>query len=110
MRALWSGHITCGLVSVPVRLYAATEAARPQLHEVHVSDGARIRHRRVCEAEDREVGEEEIGRGWQASDGRMVVLRDEDLDHLPLATRRRVEILGFVDDRDVDPLLYDRAY
>ncbi|CAM5607782.1 Ku protein [Streptomyces aurantiogriseus] len=110
MRVLWSGHITCELVNVPVRLYAAMQETRPQLHEVHVTDSARIRHRRVCEADDREVGEGEIGRGRQTPYGRMVVLRDEDLDRLPLATRRRVEILGFVDDHDVDPLLYDRAY
>ncbi|MDW6066413.1 Ku protein [Streptomyces sp. FXJ1.4098] len=69
-----------------------------------------MRHRRVCEAEAREVTEAEIGRGWEAPDGRVVVLRDEDLDHLPLATRKTVEIVGFVGEHDVDPLLYDRPY
>ncbi|MGW0844215.1 non-homologous end joining protein Ku [Streptomyces sp. NPDC002787] len=110
MSVLWSGHITCGLVNVPVRLYTGIEEARPRLHRVHAADGARIRHCRVCEAEAREVSESEIGRGWEAPDGRVVVLRDEDLDHLPLATRRAVEITGFVDERDVDPLLYERFY
>ncbi|MFJ8785756.1 Ku protein [Streptomyces sp. NPDC102476] len=110
MSVLWSGHITCALVSVPVRLYTGIEEARPRLHRVHAADGARIRHRQVCEAEAREVGEWEIGRGWQAPDGRVVVLRDEDLDHLPLATRKAVEIVGFVGERDVDPLLYERFY
>jgi DNA end-binding protein Ku len=106
MSVLWSGHITCGLVSVPVRLYTGIEEARPRLHRVHAADGARIRHRQVREAA---VGESEIGPGWQAPDGRVVVLRDEDLDHLPLA-RKAVEIAGFVDERDVDPLLYERFY
>ncbi|MGW2421387.1 non-homologous end joining protein Ku [Streptomyces sp. NPDC001709] len=110
MSVLWSGHITCGLVSVPVRLYTGIEEVRPRLHRVHAADGARIRHRRVCEAEAREVSESEIGRGWEAPDGRVVVLRGEDLDHLPLATRKAVEIVGFVNDRDVDPLLYERFY
>ncbi|TQK49882.1 DNA end-binding protein Ku [Streptomyces sp. SLBN-118] len=110
MRALWTGHVTCGMVTVPVRLYAATEDPRPRMHQVHTADGSRIRHRRVCEAEAREVSEAEISRGWEAPDGRMVVLRDEDLDHLPLATRKTVEIMGFVGEQDVDPLLYDRGY
>jgi DNA end-binding protein Ku len=110
MRALWSGHITCGLVSVPVRLSAATEDPRPRLHQVHASDGGRIRHRRVCEAEARDVTEDEIARGWQAPDGRVIVLHDEDLDRLPLATRKTIEIAGFVDQTDVDPLMYDRGY
>ncbi len=56
------------------------------------------------------MAQAEIGRGWEAPDGRMVVLRDEDLDHLPVVTRETVEILGFVDAGDIDPLLYDRAY
>lgn len=110
MRALWTGHVTCGLVSVPVRLYPATQEQRPRLHQVHASDGSRIRHRRWCEAEDREVPEWEIARGWEAPDGRMVVLRDEDLDHLPLPARKVVDIVGFVDAADVDPLLYERGY
>jgi DNA end-binding protein Ku len=55
MRALWIGHVTCGLVSVPVRLHAATEDPRPRTHEVHTVDASRIRHRKVCEAEAREV-------------------------------------------------------
>ncbi|MEV6011999.1 Ku protein [Streptomyces sp. NPDC051976] len=110
MRALWSGHVTCGLVSVPVRLYAATEDLRPQLHQVHAVDGSRIRHRRVCEAEDREVTEAEIAKGWEAPDGRVVVLADEDLEHLPLATRKMIEIAGFVGVGDVDPLMYDHGY
>jgi len=102
--------VTCALVAVPVRLYAATEDLRPRMHQVHLVDGSRIRHRRICEAEAREVGETEIGRGWETPDGRMVVLADEDLDHLPLASRKTVEIVGFVGEDDVDPLLYDRGY
>jgi DNA end-binding protein Ku len=80
------------------------------MHQVHSADGSRIRHRRVCEAEAREVSEAEISSGAEAPDGRRVVLADEDLDHLPLATRKTVEIVGFVNEQDVDPLLYDRGY
>jgi DNA end-binding protein Ku len=64
----------------------------------------------VCEAEARDVTEAEIARGWETPDGRVVVLRDEDLDHLPLPARKTIEIVGFVGEGDVDPLLYDRGY
>jgi DNA end-binding protein Ku len=109
MRAIWSGHIAFGLVSVPVQLFSATQEARTPLHEVH-SCGSRIRHRRVCEREDRKVPQHEIQRGWQAPDGRMVVLDAADLDALPLPTRKTIDVLGFVPDDDVDPILYDRPY
>jgi DNA end-binding protein Ku len=81
-----------------------------QLHQVQAADGGRIRHRRVCEAEARDVPDDEIAPGWQALDGRMIVLHHEDLDRLPLATRKTIEIAGFVDQNDVDPLMFDRGY
>ncbi|TKA00112.1 non-homologous end joining protein Ku [Actinacidiphila oryziradicis] len=109
MRSMWSGYVSFGLVTIPVKLYAATEDVRTPLHEVHTC-GSRIRHRRVCEREDREVTQEEIRRGWQAPDGEVVVLGAGDLEHLPLPTLKTAEVLGFVDDGDVDPLMYDRPY
>lgn len=109
MRAVWTGHVAFGLVTIPVKLYAATEEIGPGLHQVHTC-GGRIRHRRVCEREDIEVPQSEISRGWETPDGRTVVLSDEDMDHLPLPTRKTVEVLGFVDDQDVDPITYATPY
>jgi DNA end-binding protein Ku len=109
MRAIWQGHVVFGLISVPVRLFAATEEGRPALHLVHEC-GGRIRHRRVCEREGREVPEHEVQRGAELPDGRTVVLAQEDLAHLPLATKREVDVLGFVDEADVDPIMYWRPY
>ncbi|MFI1502588.1 Ku protein [Streptomyces platensis] len=110
MRSLWQGTIACGLVALPADLFAATEEHGPGLHLVHSLDGGRIRHRRVCELDDREIGPEEIARGWEAPDGRTVVLQDEDLEALPLPTKRTIDVAGFVDEADVDPLLYARPY
>jgi DNA end-binding protein Ku len=73
MRAIWSGHIAFGLVSVPVKLYSAMEEHGPGLHQVHTC-GSRIRHRRMCEREGIEVTQDEIARGWEAPDGRTVIL------------------------------------
>ena len=107
--AMWSGCISFGLVTIPVQLYAATEERGAGFHQVHTC-GGRIRHRRVCQREDREVPQDEILRGWEAPDGRTVVLSDEDLDRLPLPTKRVAEVLGFVGDQDVDPITYATPY
>ncbi|MEU0181470.1 Ku protein [Streptomyces sp. NPDC006207] len=110
MRAIWTGYVTFGLVSLPVHLYSATDEHGTGFHQVHARDGSRIRHRRVCESEDVEVPQSEIARGWERPDGRTVVLLDEDLAALPLPTKRTVDVLGFVDERDVDPVLYSKPY
>ncbi|MET9879775.1 Ku protein [Actinacidiphila glaucinigra] len=65
MRAIWTGYVSFGLVTIPVHLYSATEEHGTGSHQVHASDGARIRHRRVCEREDVEVPQSEIARGWE---------------------------------------------
>ncbi|MFK0261411.1 Ku protein [Streptomyces angustmyceticus] len=76
--------------------------------ERHAVDGGRVRHRRVCELDGREVRAEETARGWEAPDGRTVVIQDADLEALPLLTKRVIEVVGFIDETDVDPLLYAR--
>ncbi|WP_406483239.1 Ku protein [Streptomyces platensis] len=68
MRSLWQGTVSVGLVALPVDIYAATEDHGPGLHLVHAVDGGRVRHRRVCELDGREVRPEETARGWEAPD------------------------------------------
>ncbi|PBC72366.1 Ku protein [Streptomyces sp. 2321.6] len=109
-RAVWTGSIVFGLVSVPCRLYLATAERAVRLREIHKADSSPIRHKRVCEAEGREVPTEDVGRGYELSDGRLVPLTTEDLDHLPLPTRHQLQVLGFVPVGDVDPISYSKAY
>jgi DNA end-binding protein Ku len=106
---MWSGYVSFGLVTIPVKLYPATEDVRTPLEEVHTC-GSKLHHRRMCEREQREVPQEEIRCGWQAPDGQVVVLEADDLKHLPLPTRKTAEVLGFVDADNVEPILYDRPY
>ncbi|MFB8272906.1 Ku protein [Streptomyces sp. NPDC055955] len=110
MRALWSGVLQFGLVVLPVKLFSATEEHRVRLREVHAADGGRVQHRRFCEAEDREIPYEEVGRGWELPDGRLVPLGDQDLARLPLASRHVVSVLGFVPWQDIDPISFSRPY
>ncbi len=109
MRAIWTGYVSFGLVSLPVRLYSATEEHGTGFDRVHARDGSGIRHRRVCESEGVEVPQSEIARGCERPDGRTVALLGEDLAALP-PTKRTVEVLGFIDAGDVDPVLYSRPY
>ncbi|MFW6724340.1 Ku protein [Streptomyces sp. MAR4 CNY-716] len=103
MAAIWTGTISFSLVAIPVQVHPATRDTRPQLHTVHAADGGRIRHRRFCELEERVVPTHEIVRGWEAPDGRTVVLTDEDWEALPLPTRHTIDVAGFLDAGALDP-------
>ena len=66
-RSIWNGTITFGLVNVPIKLYTATESKTVHFSEVHVKDGAKIEHRRICPKEDREVDYDEVVKGYEVS-------------------------------------------
>ncbi|MFF1529084.1 Ku protein [Cellulomonas sp. NPDC058312] len=110
MRAIWKGAVAFGLVNVPVKLYAATGEHEVPLHQVHRKDGGRIRYRKVCSIEDEPVEYAEIAKGYETDDGQLVVLTDEDLAQLPLATEREIEVLEFVPVDQVDPILLAKTY
>ncbi|MFG2299896.1 Ku protein [Actinacidiphila glaucinigra] len=110
MRSMWKGAIGFGLVSIPVKLYAATEEHGVSLHQVHAEDGGRIRMKRFCEKEGKEVPYAEIAKGYEDESGRTVVLTDEDLADLPLPSKKLIDVLAFVDAGDIDPLSLSRAY
>ncbi|MGW3424469.1 non-homologous end joining protein Ku [Streptomyces phaeochromogenes] len=102
--ALWSGHIVFGLVLVPIRLHAATERGATPLHLVHTTDDClgRIRYRKVCELDEEEVAEQDMGRGFETPTG-IVPISNEDLDNLPIATARAIELVAVVPADRIDP-------
>lgn len=110
MRAIWKGAISFGLVTVPVRLYTATENHNLQFHQVRVSDGSRIRYKRVAEADGAEVPYDQIAKGYEAPDGRTVILTDEDLAGLPNRSSKEISVEKFVPAAQIDPLLFDSSY
>lgn len=109
-RSIWNGTIAFGLVRVPVKLHTATESRRIAFKERHASDGAAIEHRRVCVKEGREVPYEEIVKGYEVSSGSYVVLTKEEVAAAEGPQARTVEIEHFVDEREIDPIYYERAY
>ncbi len=110
MRAIWKGAVSFGLVSIAVRLYSATEEKDIRFHQVHRTDGGRIRYKRVCERDGEEVTYDDIAKGYDLGGGEMVILTDEDFADLPLSTSRAIEVLEFVPAEQVDPILYAKAY
>ncbi|MFI9313168.1 Ku protein [Streptomyces althioticus] len=110
VRSIWNGAISFGLVSIPIKLVNATENHSISFRQIHTEDGGRIRYRKYCELEDREVSSQEIGKGYEDSDGTIIPITDEDLAGLPIPTAKTIEIVAFVPEDRIDPLQMDAAY
>jgi DNA end-binding protein Ku len=110
MRSIWKGVVSFGLVTIPIRLYSATEEHDVPLHQVHEKDGARVRYKRFCEAEGVEVSYGEIAKGYELPDGETVVITDEELKSLPIASSRTIEVLRFVPDEQIPGIYLNRSY
>src|SRR5215210_6659952 len=96
LRSIWNGTIAFGGVFVPVKVYAATEDRTVHFHEVHVDDGARIVHKRICPKEDKEVPYKEIVKGYETSAGTYVLLEDDELKAAAGSASRTIEVEAFV--------------
>ena len=109
MRAIWSGEITFGLVNVPVKLYGATRSHDISFHQVHDEDHGRIRYQRSCEVCGREIDYEHIDKAYDDGD-KTVVLTDEELDALPAEDNDEIDVVQFVPNEQVDPILLGSSY
>ncbi len=109
MRAIWKGSITFGLVNVPISVYSATENHDLRLHQVHSTDGGRIRYQRRCEVCGEVVEWGDIAKAY-ADGERTVVLTDDELADLPTERSREIEILQFVPSEQVDPIMMSKSY
>ncbi|MEU4483338.1 Ku protein [Streptomyces purpurascens] len=110
VRSIWNGAISFGLVSIPIKLVNATESHSISFRQIHTEDGGRIRYRKFCELEDREVTQGEIGKGYEDADGTIIPITEEDLSSLPIPTAKTIEIVAFVPGDRIDPLQMDAAY
>ena len=110
MRAMWRGAVSFGLVSIPINLYMATESKNIAFHQVHVDDSGRIQHKRICSVDGKEVPYSQVAKGYEMPDGEMVVLADDDLASLPVASSKTIEVLEFVPLESIDSIYFDRSY
>jgi DNA end-binding protein Ku len=109
-RTVWSGAISFGLVTVPCNVQSATEDHSVRFHQYHLEDMGRVRVRKYCEVEDREVTSDEIGKGYQLTKEQVIPISDDELRDLPLPTAKAIEIAAFVPLESVDPIRIGEGY
>lgn len=109
-RSIWNGSIAFGMVVIPIKLYTATDNHDTAFRQVHREDGGRVQFRRFCSLDGNEVVYADIAKGFEMPDGSCVVLTDDEMKNLPLATTKSMEVLQFVNPAKIDPLLYDKSY
>jgi DNA end-binding protein Ku len=110
VKTIWKGAISFGLVTIPVRVYGATEAKSLRFNQLHEPDGGRIRYKRVCSVDGEEVDYSEIVKGYEYEKDHYVTLTDEELDSLPVPSAKAIEIERFVEAEEIDPIYFQKAY
>ena len=108
-RSIWNGTIVFGLVTVPVKVYSATESKSIHFHQVHLKDEARIEHRKVCPKHD-EVDKDEIVMGYELSGGSYVELSKDEISAAAGERSKLIDVEHFVEGEQIDPAFYDKTY
>jgi DNA end-binding protein Ku len=109
-RAIWSGSISFGLLNVPVKLYSAVSRQTISFRELREGDGSRVRHKRVAEADGKEVPYEKIVKGYEFAPDQYVTLTRDELSDLEPKRTRTIEIQDFVDLDEIDPIYFEQPY
>lgn len=109
-RSMWSGSISFGLVTVPVKLYPAVRKHDIRFTQLHGDTGNRVRQRRVDERTGDEVPYEDVAKGYEVSDGRYIVIDPDELEAIAPTSSRAIVLLDFVAIEDIDPIFFDRPY
>ena len=109
-RSLWTGTISFGLVSVPVRMVGATESKELRFHFLDKRDLAPIGYDKVRRDNGEHVDNEDVIRGFEVQKGQFVPLEDEDLDRLDIELTKTIDICDFVDLEEIDPIYFRKAY
>jgi DNA end-binding protein Ku len=109
-RAMWKGAIAFGLVNIPVELYSATRDHRPKFRLLHAKDESPVHYERVCQSEGKAVGWEELVKGYEYEKGQFVVLTKDDFKTAALEKTKTVDILDFVDPKEVDERYFETPY
>ncbi len=110
MQAIWSGTISFSLVAIPVRLVKAIEPGRISFRLLHSKDYSPLARRMYCPEEERMVPPDEIIRGFEIAPDKYILMTDEELESVSPERSRTIEIVEFVDTKEVDPIYYDRPY
>jgi DNA end-binding protein Ku len=108
--SVWKGHLTFGLVSLPVKLFTAARSETLSFNQLHKHDNSRIKQVIYCQAEDKPIPRDEIVKGYEYEKGKYVVIEDEEVKKVAPKTAKVMEILEFVKAGDVDPVYLESSY
>jgi DNA end-binding protein Ku len=109
-RSIWNGTISFGLIAVPIKVHSAVEDKTVHFHQVHAKDGARIKQKRICSKEGKEVPYEQVVKGYEVKSGEYVVLTQEEINAAAGEHARVIELEEFVCAPQIDPVFSDRTY
>ncbi len=109
-RPIWKGVITFGMISIPVAMYGATESKDVSFNQLHKECNSRIKQKRFCPVCERDVDGSEIVKGYEYSKNQYVLLDDEDFDKLPVPSKQTIELSGFVEAAEIDPVYHEKSY
>ena len=110
MRPIWKGTISFGMVTIPVKLYTATEDKDIRFRLLHRKDGSPIEEKRFCIKENKEVSWDELARGYEVSKGEYVILEPEEIEEAEPETAHTIEIGDFVELEEIDPIYFEKSY
>jgi DNA end-binding protein Ku len=108
--SVWKGHLTFGLVSLPIRLFTAARSESLSFNQLHKHDNSRIKQVLYCQSEDKPIPRDEIVKGYEYEKGKYVVIADEDIRKVAPKTAKVMEIQEFVKSEDVDPVYLESSY
>jgi DNA end-binding protein Ku len=109
-QSIWSGTISFSLVAIPVHLVKAVEPGRVSFRMLHNKDYSPLLRRMVCPEEEKPVPQEEIVRGYEIAPGNHILITDEELESVSPERSRTIEIIEFIDIKEVDPVYFDHPY
>ncbi len=110
MQGMWSGTVSFSLVAIPVRLIKAVETGRVSFRMLHSKDYSPLTRRMFCPVEDRMLSADEIVRGYEIAPGKHILIAEEELESVSPERSRTIEIVEFIDIKEIDPIYYDRPY
>lgn len=110
MHTMWKGSISFGLVNIPVKMFAATENRDIHFKNIHKKCKTPIKNERVCPTCNVKITQEDIVRGYEYEPGHFVIIADEDIDSIKPASAKTVEILDFVNLKEIDPIYFEKSY
>src|SRR5690242_20111358 len=108
--SVWSGYLTFGLISLPVRLYSGARGTRVSFHMLHRDDNVRVKQQLYCPQDERPIERSEIVKGYEYEKGQYVVIEPEEIKKIEPKTVKSMEVLEFVKAAEIDPIYFESSY